>query len=71
MKLYHGSNHLITQIDLSKCKDFKDFGRGFYMTRDYFRAVAMAQRTVALEAVGSPEVVPYLFYPNGCHTQRL
>lgn len=30
MILYHGSNQLITRIDLSKSKDFKDFGRGFY-----------------------------------------
>lgn len=33
MILYHGSNQLITRIDLSKSKDFKDFGRGFYLTR--------------------------------------
>lgn len=66
MKLYHGSNQLVTQIDLSKSKDFKDFGRGFYMTRDYGRAVAMAQRTATIEAKGSPEVVPYLFYPEKC-----
>ncbi len=32
MILYHGSNRLITNIDLSKSKDFKDFGRGFYLT---------------------------------------
>ena len=32
MILYHGSNQLITKIDLSKSKDFKDFGRGFYLT---------------------------------------
>ena len=29
MILYHGSNQLINSIDLSKSKDFKDFGRGF------------------------------------------
>lgn len=27
MKLYHGSNIIIEQIDLSKCKPFKDFGQ--------------------------------------------
>lgn len=36
------------------------------MTRDYGRAVAMAQRTATIEAKGSPEVVPYLFYPEKC-----
>lgn len=52
MILYHGSNQLITKIDLSKSKNFKDFGRGFYLTKDYARAVAMAQRTTALWAMG-------------------
>lgn len=66
MKLYHGSNQLVTQIDLSKSKSFKDFGRGFYMTRDYSRAVVMAQRTTTIEASGSPEVIPYLFYLDRC-----
>ena len=48
MILYHGSNQLITRIDLSKSKDFKDFGRGSYLTKDYTRAVAMAQRPLLL-----------------------
>ena len=54
MILYHGSNQLITRIDLSKSKDFKDFGRGFYLTKDYTRAVAMAQRTTAIIGEGCP-----------------
>lgn len=66
MILYHGSNQLITKIDLSKSKDFKDFGRGFYLTKDYKRAVAMAQRTTAIMGVGSPEVSPFIFYPSKC-----
>ena len=52
MILYHGSNQLITRIDLSKRKDFKDFGRGFYLTKDYTCAVAMAQRTTAIMGDG-------------------
>lgn len=32
MKLYHGSNTLIESIDLSRCRPYKDFGRGFYLT---------------------------------------
>lgn len=32
MRLYHGSNLAIKNIDLSKGKKFKDFGRGFYTT---------------------------------------
>jgi len=30
--LYHGSNHNFDAIDLSKSKDKRDFGRGFYTT---------------------------------------
>lgn len=66
MILYHGSNKLITKIDLSKSKNFKDFGRGFYLTRDYSRAVTMAQRTTAIMGEGSPEVSPFIFNPSGC-----
>jgi hypothetical protein len=32
MRVFHGSDVLISQIDLSKGLDFKDFGRGFYVT---------------------------------------
>lgn len=28
MILYHGSNLKIKEIDLSKCKPYKDFGKG-------------------------------------------
>ncbi|MCQ2214273.1 MAG: DUF3990 domain-containing protein [Bacteroidaceae bacterium] len=38
MRLYHGSNQQILEIDLKKSKDHKDFGRGFYMTQDFSRA---------------------------------
>ncbi|WP_262288868.1 DUF3990 domain-containing protein [Hallella absiana] len=66
MILYHGSNQLITRIDLSKSKDFKDFGRSFYLTKDYTRTVAMAQRTTAIMGDGSPEVSPFIFNPSRC-----
>ena len=29
MILYHGSNTIIEKIDLSLCKPYKDFGKGF------------------------------------------
>lgn len=32
MKLYHGSNLSIQNIDLSKGQKYKDFGQGFYTT---------------------------------------
>ena len=48
MKLYHGSNIIIEQIDLSKCKPFKDFGQGFYLTEIRVQAEQMARRTSAI-----------------------
>ena len=66
MKLYHGSNVRIEQIDLSRCRQYKDFGTGFYLTADHSRAVTMANRRTALEEAGSPEVNPFLFYPSRC-----
>ena len=32
MILYHGSNVAIEEIELSLCKPYKDFGKGFYLT---------------------------------------
>lgn len=32
MILYHGSYCEIKTPDLAKCADFKDFGKGFYLT---------------------------------------
>ena len=32
MILYHGSNVKVTEIDISKCRPYKDFGKGFYLT---------------------------------------
>jgi len=32
MKLYHGSNCDFTTVDLSKSKNKRDFGKGFYLT---------------------------------------
>jgi len=32
LKLYHGTNCDFLEIDLSKSKDRRDFGKGFYMT---------------------------------------
>lgn len=48
MKLYHGSNTVIERIELSKCKPFKDFGKGFYLTEIREQAEQMAKRTSAI-----------------------
>lgn len=61
MRLYHGSFCKIDNIDLSQCRDYKDFGRGFYLTDDYARAVTMANRSVDLNGKGQPEINSYIF----------
>ncbi len=44
MKLYHGSNQTILNIDLSKGKKYKDFGQGFYTTHLRDQAVYWSKR---------------------------
>jgi hypothetical protein len=43
MKLYHGSNCKFDSIDLSKSKDKRDFGRGFYTTTIKEQGAAWAE----------------------------
>ena len=44
MKLYHGSYIKIDEIDLTKAKPYKDFGRAFYLTIFYEQAKTWADR---------------------------
>ena len=44
MILYHGSNINIENISLAMCRPYKDFGRGFYLTKIKEQAVQMAIR---------------------------
>jgi hypothetical protein len=53
--LYHGSNQIVKTIDFNKSKQFKDFGRGFYLTIYEDQAKRMAGRTVRIWG-GSPVV---------------
>ena len=45
MRLFHGSNTVIEGINLDKCKPYKDFGCGFYLTAIKEQASLMAKRT--------------------------
>lgn len=56
MILFHGSNVEITEVDLSKCGKFKDFGTGFYTTTLEDQAWRMAKRRTVLEGCGVPTV---------------
>ncbi len=48
MKLFHGSNTPVKTIDFVKCKPYKDFGCGFYLTEIERQAVLMAKRTASI-----------------------
>ena len=54
MILYHGSNVKIDEIDLSKCRKYKDFGQGFYCTTIREQAEFMAIRTTKRQGTGQP-----------------
>lgn len=46
MLLYHGSYTPVSEIDLDKCKQGKDFGRGFYVTSSYKQAQSFVPLSV-------------------------
>ena len=43
MILYHGTNNAFDTIDLTKSKTNKDFGQGFYLSREYSQALKYYQ----------------------------
>ena len=63
MKLYHGSNVIITNINLDKCRPYKDFGKGFYCTAIEEQAELMAKRVAKIYG-GTPYVTAFDFDEN-------
>ncbi len=61
MKLYHGSNMSIGEIDLKRGRRGKDFGQGFYLSADRSQAQMMAERTVDREESGVATLTTYFF----------
>jgi hypothetical protein len=61
VKLYHGSNIEIERVDLTQCRPFKDFGRGFYTTPLKEQAREMAKRTVRIYKEGTPCITEFFF----------
>ena len=47
--LYHGTIHEFEKIDVTKGKGSKDFGRGFYTSRDIRHAERLAARNKSIE----------------------
>lgn len=61
IRLYHGSNVAIEQIDLSRSKRGKDFGQGFYLNANPDQAMEMATRTTRFLNEGEPTVSCFEF----------
>ena len=59
MILYHGTNQDFSEIDIRKSKPNKDFGQGFYLSREYSQAMDMAKTKVEQLETGTPTVLTY------------
>ena len=59
MILYHGTNPDFGEIDLRKSKPNKDFGQGFYLSREYIQAMEMAKIKVEQLETGFPTVLTF------------
>ena len=59
MILYHGTNKAFDAIDLTKSKPNKDFGQGFYLSKNYSQAMEMAKTKVEQLKSGSPVVLTF------------
>lgn len=59
MILYHGTNKAFETIDLNKSKPNKDFGQGFYLSREYSQAMEMAKTKVEQLKTGAPVVLTF------------
>ena len=54
MELYHGSNVHIEKPDITLCKPFKDFGKGFYLSAERGQALDLAKQRVRVTQEGEP-----------------
>ena len=59
MILYHGTNADFDEIDLRKSKPNKDFGQGFYLSREYAQAMDMAKTKVEQLETVFPTVLTF------------
>ena len=61
INLFHGTNILFDTIELSKCRPYKDFGKGFYLTDIRQQAEEMAIRRTKISCEGVPVVLTFSF----------
>ena len=70
MTLYHGSNVAIDQVDLSKSRPFKDFGRAFYLSANEQQAWERAYAAVNIWG-GEPCVTAFEFDESLMNAQEM
>jgi len=71
LTLYHGSNQLFCDADLSKSKDNRDFGRGFYLTTLQKQAESWAENMYIRHGGDGKIVYIFEFEENIClHVKR-
>ena len=61
ISLFHGTNIMFDKIELSKCRPYKDFGKGFYLTDIRQQAKEMAIRRTKICREGDPVVLTFSF----------
>lgn len=71
IRLYHGSNQEIDEIDLSFGLPDKDFGRGFYLTHLPHQAERMALSKGSRSLSGKPTVTVFEFDEEEAKRQKL
>jgi hypothetical protein len=64
MKLYHGSNYDFITVDLSKSRDNRDFGKGFYLTTFQYQAKNWAEILFTRYGGDGIFVYEFEFAPN-------
>ncbi|MBP3776640.1 MAG: DUF3990 domain-containing protein [Prevotella sp.] len=71
IRLYHGSNQEIGEIDLSLGMPDKDFGQGFYLTHLRHQAERMALSKCKRSQGKNPTVTVYEFDEHEARRQKL
>ena len=61
INLFHGTNVSFDTIELSRCRPYKDFGKGFYLTDIRSQAEEMAIRRTNISRGGEPVVLKFCF----------
>ncbi|MDR3181057.1 MAG: DUF3990 domain-containing protein [Prevotellaceae bacterium] len=61
MKVFHGSDTFIKEVDLSKCQPGRDFGQGFYVTKFYRQAQSMAAKVSKWHKKKTPIITEFDF----------